>query len=167
MGLRKKGKTAIRILLIALLLETGLCNLSFWSTLFAREEDMTSRMQTVYGASLSEEGGDAYEEGGYTRVPEGCLWLKAENLDQQVKRIRLDLDIPEGYLIRATVFAQDEGNSLLYQLGDGRILLRQVPGNAFLKVYPYGKVKHLYIRLETADSMGNAAAGSMAIWSAT
>lgn len=161
MGLRKKGKTAIRFLLIALLLETGLCNLSFWSTLFAREEDMTSRIQTVYGASLSEEGGDAYEEGGYTRVPEGCLWLKAENLDRQVKRIRLDLDIPEGYLIRATVFAQDEGNSLLYQLGDGRVLLRQVPGNAFLKVYPYGKVKHLYIRLETADSMGNAAAGSM------
>lgn len=166
MGLGKIKKAA-GILAAALLLETGLCNWSFWSTLTAQEQDVTGRMEMI-GAVAQEEVAEAgagiesaYEQDGYLRIPEGACWLRLKALNQDVRRLWLDLDIPHGYLIRASVYVQDEGNHYLYQLGEGRILLREAAENARMKLYPYGKVKNLYVRLETADSAGHAAPGAL------
>ena len=76
----------------------------------------------------------------------------------------MNLDFLYNQPVLAEVFARDEGNSYPYSLGDGRILLQAVPENRYLKVYPYGKVSDFYIRIQTADASGNAAAGAMASW---
>ena len=72
----------------------------------------------------------------------------------------MNLDFLYNQPVLAEVFARDEGNSYPYSLGDGRILLQSVPENRYLKVYPYGQVSDFYIRIQTADASGNAAAGS-------
>lgn len=160
-------KKAIGILAAALFLETVICNGSFWRTLFAKGEDLTDRMEVLYGVSPEElqdapdGSGEFYEENGYRRVPAGFLWLRVTDLNEEVRRLWIDVDLPTGYPVKATVFVQDEGNQYPCQLGEGRILLREVKENARMKLYPYGKVKNLYIRLETADETGNAAAGSL------
>ena len=162
-----KCKWAVVSLLAAIILECGLCQASFWSTIAARGEDVTARMETVCSYITPEDmetasgGADIYEEDGYPRAPGGAVLIKVMGLDEEVKRLWLDLDIPDGYQIRATVFAQDEGDRYTYQLGNGRVLLRGVPQNARMKIYPYGKVKNLYLRLETADGAGNARPGEM------
>ncbi len=87
--------------------------------------------------------------------------MRIKGLDRRLARLHVALDIPQGYVIKAAVFAQDEGNAYTYQLGEARTLLRQSPENGWMKIYPYGKVKNLYLRLETADRKGEAAAGEM------
>lgn len=163
-----KCKWAAVSLLIAVILEFGLCQASFWSTLAAEGQDVTARTETVYGyvdmedMETAQGGGDGvYEENGYPRVPGGAMLLKVMGLDEEVKRLWLDIDLPAGCQIRVTVFAQDEGNQYLYRLGEGRVLLREVPQNALMKIYPYGKVRNLYLRLETADETGKAMPGEL------
>ena len=93
-------------------------------------------------------------------VPDGSLTLRVKNYKGSLQRIFLNLDFLYNQPVLAEVFARDEGNSYPYSLGDGRILLQAVPENRYLKVYPYGKVSDFYIRIQTADASGNAAAGS-------
>src|SRR5699024_2746848 len=57
-----------------------------------------------------------------------------------------------------SVYARDERNSYIHQLGEGRSLLSSVPENSWMKRYPYGRVKDLDIRVETADERGEGAA---------
>ncbi len=164
----RKYRWAFVSLIVALLLECGLCQASFWSTCLAQGEDVTARTETVWRYVPAEEmetaaGGEenVYEEDGYLRVSGGALLLKIMDLEKDVKRLWLDLDIPAGYQIRATVFARDEGSCETYPLGAGRVLLREVEQNARMKIYPYGRVKNLYLRLETADASGAAMPGEL------
>lgn len=163
-------RRAGRLLLTALLLEMTLCQFSFWSTCFYKGEDVTGRMEIITryvsvedmeGAEEKEDAGVYWDERGYMHVPEGALLISLKDLQQKVDRIHLDISIPEGYLVKAGLIVQDEGNAYPYLMGDGRVLLDGVPENAWMKVYPYGAVDNLYLRLETADSQGNAAAGKM------
>lgn len=164
-----KLKPAALLAAAALLLEITLCQASFWATLTQKGEDVTERMETVYDYVSMEDMGTAAQENdavyedeqGYIHVPEGSVLIKLENLDRDVDRLYLDLAIPKGYRVKADLFVQDEGNGYLYRMGEGRILLREVPQNAWMKLYPYGRVKNLYLRLETADSRGNGAAGEL------
>lgn len=157
-------------LLIALALEMTVCQFSFWSTCFEKGEDVSGRMEVIsrYVAMEEMESAQEYQdtalywdEEGYMHVPEGSLLIRLADLEQKVDRIWLDLDLPQGYLVKVSLIVQDEGNAYPYQLGEGRVLLNGVPENGRMKVYPYGKVKNLYLRLETADGEGNAAAGKM------
>lgn len=168
--LKRKYIQLAGLLLVAVVLEVTLLQASFWSAFFAEGTDMSGRMETLWQyvsiddaetAVAVEDGGVYVDEQGYTHAPEGAVLLRLTGLDRTVSRIRVKLDIPDGYLVRATVFAQDEGNSYTYQLGEGRVLLGVLPENAWMKIYPYGKVKNLYIRLETANQRGEAAAGAM------
>lgn len=165
-----KSKPAVLLLLAALLLEMTLCQASFWGTLTQKGEKMTEEMETIYSyvsmedmetAPADENSGAYGDESGYIHVPDGSLLIRLRDLDRKVDRLKLDIDIPEGYQIKAEIFAQDEGNRYVYRMGNGRVLLRDVPQNGRMKIYPYGKVKNLYLRLETADRAGNAAAGEM------
>lgn len=165
-----KSKPAVWLLLAALLLEVTLCQFSFWGTFTQKGEDMTEEMEIIYGyvsmedmetACEAEDSGVNEDEAGYVHVPDGSLLIRLKDVHGSVDRIGLDIDIPEGYQIKAEVFAQDEGNRYLYRLGNGRVLLRDVPANSRMKLYPYGKVRNLYLRLETADAQGNVAAGEM------
>lgn len=163
-------KKAVLLLLAALLLEVTVCQFSFWSTCFYRGEDVSDRMEVItrYVAVEDMESAEEYEqtavywdERGYMHVPDGALLIRLKDLQQKVDRIHLDISIPEGYLVKASLVVQDEGNAYPYLMGEGRVLLGSVAENAWMKVYPYGKVDNLYLRLETADSQGNAAAGKM------
>lgn len=158
------------LLLAAFLAEVFVCQASFWSTFFAKGTDVSGQTEVLWrhvAAEDMEEARDREEssvyvdEQGFTHAPEGAALVRLKGLDCEVERIHLDIAVPEGYLVRATVFAQDEGNCYTYQLGEGRTLLKSVPGQAWMKIYPYGKVDNLYVRLETADKKGMAAAGTM------
>lgn len=156
-------------LMAALLIELTVCQLSFWSTLTKTWQDVSAQTQIVYQYVAMEEMDSAFggeetvyrDERGYLHVPAGSVLLRLEDLNCSVDRIHLDVDVPEWYQVKVTVFARDEGNAWLYQLGEGRVLIDGASENNWLKIYPYGKVKDLYIRLETADPEGNAAAGKM------
>ena len=180
-------KKAAAALLAALLLELIPCQFSFWTTVTKKTEDLTARTEILAGYTAIEEldqdvasgaaatSGDQTTEGGsalylldgsylddagYLHVPDGSLTLRVKNYKGSLQRIFLNLDFLYNQPVLAEVFARDEGNSYPYSLGDGRILLQAVPENRYLKVYPYGKVSDFYIRIQTADASGNAAAGS-------
>ncbi|MDO4333530.1 MAG: hypothetical protein Q4C58_12710 [Eubacteriales bacterium] len=155
-------------LFLALLVEATVCQLSFWSTLFQKWTDISGEMEFVSGyvtiedmETAAAQGNIPADEQGYLHEQDGALLLRWKNMGRKVDRIHLDLDIPEGCLVKAAVFMQDEGNRYIYQLGTGRVLLAGVEENGWMKVYPYGETDNLYLRLETADRYGNAAAGSM------
>jgi len=163
-------KMAVWLLLAALLLEVTVCQFSFWSTCFQRGEDVSGQMEVIsrYVSVEDMQSAEEYEdtavywdERGYMHVPEGALLIRLSNLRRKVNRVYLNITIPEGYLVKASLIAQDEGNAYPYQLGEGRVLIGSVPENNWMKIYPYGEVDNLYLRLETADSQGNAAAGQM------
>lgn len=158
------------LLVVAMAVEISLFQASFWSTFFAKGTDVSAQMEVICRyvqledmetAAVGEQDGVYVDERGFTHWPEGSALLRLTGLNREVSRIHVALDIPEGYLVKATVFAQDEGNRYIYQLGEGRVLLKEVRENGWLKIYPYGKVKNLYIRLDTADKKGEAAAGAM------
>lgn len=158
------------LLLAAVALEVTLFQASFWGTFFTEGTDVSGQMEALWQyvsiddveSAVALEDNGVYVDGqGYTHAPEGAVLLRFMGLDRTVSRIHINLDIPAGYLVHATVFAQDEGNRYTYQLGEGRVLLCDVPENGWMRLYPYGKVKNLYIRLETADQRGEAAAGAM------
>ena len=180
-------KKAAAALLAALLLELIPCQFSFWTTVTKKTEDLTARAEILAGYTAIEEldqdvasgaaatSGDQTTEGGsalylldgsylddagYLHVPDGSLTLQVKNYKGSLQRIFLNLDFLYNQPVLAEVFARDEGNSYPYNLGDGRILLQSVPENRYLKVYPYGQVSDFYIRIQTADASGNAAAGS-------
>ena len=180
-------KKAAAALLAALLLELIPCQFSFWTTVTKKTEDLTARTEILAGYTAIEEldqdvasgaaatSGDQTTEGGsalylldgsylddagYLHVPDGSLTLRVKNYKGSLQRIFLNLDFLYNQPVLAEVFARDEGNSYPYSLGDGRILLQAVPENRYLKVYPYGQVSDFYIRIQTADASGNAAAGS-------
>lgn len=163
-------KTAALLLLAALLTEVTLCQSSFWGTLTARGIEITEQAEIIYDQVPMEEmetrpaadnpAADTDAQ-GYVHIPEGAALVRLSGLEREVSRLFLKMSIPDGSQVKATLFAQDEGNAYVYQLGEGRILLPEVPENAWMKLYPYGKVKNLYLRLETADRMGQAAAGAM------
>ena len=130
-------------------------------------EDVADSAATAAGAQTTEGGSALYlldgsylDDAGYLHVPDGSLTLRVKNYKGSLQRIFLNLDFLYNQPVLAEVFARDEGNSYPYSLGDGRILLQSVPENRYLKVYPYGKVSDFYIRIQTADASGNAAAGS-------
>lgn len=155
-------------LFLALLAEMTVCQLSFWSTFSKEWTDISGQMEILNGYVAAEDmetaANQAYiqtDEQGYLHAQDGAVLLRWKNMNRKVDRIYLDVDIPEGCLVKATVFMQDEGNSYTYQLGTGRTLLAGVRENAWMKIYPYGETNNLYLRLETADMYGNAAAGSM------
>lgn len=155
-------------LLLALAAEVTVCQLSFWSTFSKKWTDISGQMEILNGyvaaenmETAKEQEGALRDELGFLHAPDGAVLLRWTDLAQKVDRIYLDLDIPEGCLVKASVFMQDEGNRYTYQLGEGRVLLESVWENAWMKVYPYGETDNLYLRLETADRYGNAAAGSM------
>lgn len=116
--------------------------------------------QRKAGSALYLLDGSYLDDAGYLHVPDGSLTLRVKNYKGSLQRIFLNLDFLYNQPVLAEVFARDEGNSYPYSLGDGRILLQAVPENRYLKVYPYGKVSDFYIRIQTADASGNAAAGS-------
>lgn len=180
-------KKVAAALLAALLLELIPCQFSFWTTVTKRTEDLTARAEILAGYTAIEEldqdvasgaaatpgdqtteGGSALylldgsylDDAGYLHVPDGSLTLRVKNYKGSLQRIFLNLDFLYNQPVLAEVFARDEGNCYPYSLGDGRILLQSVPENRYLKVYPYGKVSDFYIRIQTADASGNAAAGS-------
>ena len=115
---------------------------------------------TEGGSALYLFDGSYLDDAGYLHVPDGSLTLRVKNYKGSLQRIFLNLDFLYNQPVLAEVFARDEGNSYPYSLGDGRILLQAVPENRYLKVYPYGQVSDFYIRIQTADASGNAAAGS-------
>lgn len=130
-------------------------------------EDVADSATTAAGDQTTEGGSALYlldgsylDDAGYLHVPDGSLTLRVKNYKGSLQRIFLNLDFLYNQPVLAEVFARDEGNSYPYSLGDGRILLQSVPENRYLKVYPYGKVSDFYIRIQTADAFGNAAAGS-------
>ena len=130
-------------------------------------EDVADSAATAPGAQTTDSGSTLYlldgsylDDAGYLHVPDGSLTLRVKNYKGSLQRIFLNLDFLYNQPVLAEVFARDEGNSYPYSLGDGRILLQSVPENRYLKVYPYGKVSDFYIRIQTADASGNAAAGS-------
>ena len=130
-------------------------------------EDVADSATTAAGDQTTEGGSALYlldgsylDDAGYLHVPDGSLTLRVKNYKGSLQRIFLNLDFLYNQPVLAEVFARDEGNSYPYSLGDGRILLQSVPENRYLKVYPYGKVSDFYIRIQTADASGNAAAGS-------
>ena len=180
-------KKAAAALLAALLLELMPCQFSFWTTVTKKTEDLTARAEILAGYTAIEEldqdvasgaaatpgdqttedgsalyllDGSYLDDAGYLHVPDGSLTLRVKNYKGSLQRIFLNLDFLYNQPVLAEVFARDEGNSYPYSLGDGRILLQSVPENRYLKVYPYGQVSDLYIRIQTADASGNAAAGS-------
>lgn len=168
----KKNKLVQVILLFAaaVLAEVSFFQASFWCTFFAEGTDVSGQMEVIghyvqmedmESAAVGEQDGVSVDERGFTHWTEGAVLLRLTGLSRKVSRVHIDLDIPEGYLVKATVFAQDEGNSYTYQMGKGRVLLRGVEENGWMKIYPYGRVKNLYICLETADKKGEAAAGTM------
>ena len=112
------------------------------------------------GSALYLLDGSYLDDAGYLHVPDGSLTLRVKDYNGSLQRIFLNLDFLYDQPVLAEVFVRDEGNSYPYSLGDGRILLQSVPENRYLKVYPYGQVSDLYIRIQTADAAGNAAAGS-------
>lgn len=165
-----KRRPVVCLLLAALVLELTLCQASFWATVTQKGRDVTTQMEVIphqvsmeemETATVRKETAVYEDEQGYFHMPEGSLLIRLTGLNQEVKRLWLDVQIPPGYQIKAELFAQDEGNGYLYQLGKGRVLLPEVPQNAWMKLYPYGTVKNLYLQLETADEYGNAAAGTM------
>lgn len=130
-------------------------------------EDVADSAATAAGDQTTEGGSALYlldgsylDDAGYLHVPDGSLTLRVKNYKGSLQRIFLNLDFLYNQPVLAEVFARDEGNSYPYSLGDGRILLQSVPENRYLKVYPYGQVSDFYIRIQTADASGNAAAGS-------
>lgn len=130
-------------------------------------EDVADSAATAAGDQTTEGGSALYlldgsylDDAGYLHVPDGSLTLRVKNYKGSLQRIFLNLDFLYNQPVLAEVFARDEGNCYPYSLGDGRILLQSVPENRYLKVYPYGKVSDFYIRIQTADASGNAAAGS-------
>ena len=130
-------------------------------------ENVADSATTAAGDQTTEGGSALYlldgsylDDAGYLHVPDGSLTLRVKNYKGSLQRIFLNLDFLYNQPVLAEVFARDEGNSYPYSLGDGRILLQAVPENRYLKVYPYGKVSDFYIRIQTADASGNAAAGS-------
>lgn len=141
----------IMMALVALVLEATLFQLSFWSTAFMKETDFTGQMQAF---SKKEAAGQGFPE----EMSEGAMLLSWKDLDCEVRTIHLDCMIPENMRIKVTVWAQDEGNFYPYQLGKGRILLSGVPQNSWMKVYPYGNVRQLYLLLEEVDGQENAVA---------
>ena len=180
-------KKAAAALLAALLLELIPCQFSFWTTVTKKTEDLTARAEILAGYTAIEEldqdvasgaaatpgdqttedgsalyllDGSYLDDAGYLHVPDGSLTLRVKNYKGSLQRIFLNLDFLYNQPVLAEVFARDEGNSYPYSLGDGRILLQSVPENRYLKVYPYGQVSDFYIRIQTADASGNAAAGS-------
>ena len=180
-------KMAAAALLAALLLELIPCQFSFWTTVTKKTEDLTARAEILAGYTAIEEldqdvasgaaatpgdqttedgsalyllDGSYLDDAGYLHVPDGSLTLRVKNYKGSLQRIFLNLDFLYNQPVLAEVFARDEGNSYPYSLGDGRILLQSVPENRYLKVYPYGQVSDFYIRIQTADASGNAAAGS-------
>lgn len=166
----RRAAVCLLLFLAAFLLEVSVCQASFWSTFFAEGTDVSGQLEVLWEyvaaedmekAQAREESGAYADEQGFMHASEGAALLRLTGLDREVSRIHLDLTIPDGYLVRATVFAQDEGDCYTYQLGEGRTLLQSVPEQAWMKIYPYGRVDNLYIRLETADIKGEAAAGAM------
>ena len=130
-------------------------------------EDVADSATTAAGDQTTEGGSALYlldgsylDDAGYLHVPDGSLTLRVKNYKGSLQRIFLNLDFLYNQPVLAEIFARDEGNSYPYSLGDGRILLQSVPENRYLKVYPYGQVSDFYIRIQTADASGNAAAGS-------
>lgn len=179
------GKALILGLLAALLVEVTLCQFSFWTSVGKKGEELLGRaeltgryaaaeeLESTRGTGLLEfleaaakEGeageGECYtDQDGYLHVPGGSLLISVFDLDQELESLRLDLGLPEGYQVLAEVFVQDEGNAYPYPLGEGRVLLNGVPENGGMKLYPYGKVKNLYLRLQRADAAGNGAGASL------
>lgn len=166
---RRRGVQAVIVLLAAVLIECTVFQASFWGTLFAKEEDVSGQAEVLFGnveiedmeSAKGNADGIRTDEDGFLHVPEGAVLLRLKGLCRRVDRIHIKMDIPAGYLVRATVFAQDEGNGYIYQMGKGRTLLREVPSQARMRIYPYGEVRNLYLRLETADQKGEPAAGKM------
>lgn len=172
-GINFYGNKFMRVLLLliaAMAVEATLFQASFWSSFFAEGQDVSAQTEVIWrnvqledmeSAAAGEADGVYVDEQGFSHAPEGAVLLRLTGIQREVSRLHISLDIPEGYLVKATVFAQDEGNSYTYQLGEGRVLLGAVPENEWMKIYPYGRVKNLYVRLETADQKGMAAAGAM------
>lgn len=172
-GISFCGNKFLRVLLLliaAMAVEATLFQASFWSSFFAEGQDVSAQTEVIWrnvqledmeSAAAGEADGVYVDEQGFSHAPEGAVLLRLTGIQQEVSRIHISLDIPEGYLVKAAVFAQDEGNDYTYQLGEGRVLLGAVPENEWMKIYPYGRVKNLYVRLETADQKGMAAAGAM------
>lgn len=178
-------RAAVFSLLLGILAEAGLCQFSFWTSLGKKGQNLAERaeiaeryvsaeeMEGTEGRKIAEilseapkedeaEEGQSYlDEQGYLHVPGGSLLICVRNFDAKLQNLQIAADIPEGYQVLAEVFVQDEGNSYLYQLGRGRVLLNGVPENGSMKVYPYGDVKNLYIRLQRADAEGKGAGGSL------
>lgn len=167
-GLGRKVKKTAKLAALAVLIEITVFQFSFWSTLFAKgtspgQAEVLWEYVAIEEMESAAAGGDGvYVDGqGYTHALQGAALLRIKGLDRKVARLHVALDIPPGYVVKATVFAQDEGNAYTYQLGEPRTLLAKIPENGWMKIYPYGKVKNLYLRLETANRKGEASAGDM------
>lgn len=158
-----KRRPAVSLLILALLFEITICQFSFWGTAAAKGTDVSAQTQALYGYITIEDmetasGSDAAvyaDEEGFVHVPSGAMLLRLKGINDSVDRLYLNVDLLEGQFVKASVFAQDEGDTYTYQLGEGRVLLKSAPQNALMKIYPYGKVKNLYVRLEVCDSAGN------------
>ena len=168
MGLTGKKAAAI-LILAAIFIEATLCQASFWTTVAERGTDVTQRAEfstqdlSVDGLETAVWETAAQTQGEKISVQgrDGTVTIRLKDLNETVDRLHLDLSLPKDVPVLVTVYATDEGNRYPYRLGKGRILLSGVPENAWMKLYPYGKVTDLYIRLETADEKGKGAAGTM------
>ena len=158
-------RAAVLLALAAVFIELTLCQASFWTTLGSGWEDVTGSVEMTWEDVPAQELESAdWEKAGMKAGEEeqissssGAVILLLAGLNKAVNRLHLDLSLPESVPVLATVYVRDEGNRYSCQLGKGRVLLSSVPENAWMKLYPYGRVQDLYVRLERADERGEGA----------
>ena len=153
----------VYILMIAVVLEVTVFAASFWKTL-GQEAIPAQNVEYVYGhvemgdmdqvpANWSE--GEVFtDEAGFTNVSGGELLIRVRDVDLEVEQLHLQMQLPAGSQVRATVYMKDEGNAYTYQLGPEKRIWEWKPESRSFLVYPYGKVNEIYIRV-TAETEGS------------
>ena len=114
--------------LIILLLEFTLGNLSSWKSLFYQEQSLLSQME-ISDSSLT-----------------------FPSIDQNVRNLHLDIELPRDIAFNYTISLTDQGNAYPYTL-PRQAYLSAVPSTAYVNLYPYGEVKSMTLNFDLPEDV--------------
>lgn len=127
----KKFKPYIIGLIITILLELSVFNISTWTSIGNTPTDLSPRMEM-----------EMHEEGFIVRI---------SDIDEYVDNVHFDIEVPENCPVKYDIALTDEGNYYDYFLPSD-VISAKTPSSFYANLHPYGKVKTLTFTFNFAES---------------